>query len=67
MNKPLISVITPCYNAEVFLEETIECVFRQTYPHIELIIVDDGSTDRSSAILVESEKITGFNRNYASK
>ena len=41
----------PCYNSETFLEETIKGVFLQTYPHIELIIVDDGSTDLSPAIL----------------
>jgi glycosyltransferase involved in cell wall biosynthesis len=56
MNRPLISVIMPCYNAEAFVEETIECVFQQSYPHIELIIVDDGSTDRSPAILLEAAK-----------
>ena len=53
---PLISVIMPCYNSEAFLEETIAVVFQQTYPHIELIIVDDGSTDRSPAILLEAAK-----------
>jgi glycosyltransferase involved in cell wall biosynthesis len=56
MNKPLISVIMPCYNAEAFLESTIANVFQQTYPNIELIIVDDGSTDSSSAILINSAK-----------
>jgi len=53
---PLISVIMPCYNAEAFLEETIESVFQQTYPHIELIIVDDGSADQSPALLLEASK-----------
>ncbi|MDD1613733.1 MAG: glycosyltransferase [Methylococcaceae bacterium] len=53
---PIISIIMPCYNAEAFLEKTIEGVFQQTYPHVELIIVDDGSTDRSPAILLESAK-----------
>lgn len=56
MNRPLISVIMPCYNAEAFVEETIACVFRQSYRSVELIVVDDGSTDRSSAILFESAK-----------
>jgi glycosyltransferase involved in cell wall biosynthesis len=51
---PLISIIMPCYNAEAFVEETIASVFRQTYPNVELIIVDDGSTDRSPAILLEA-------------
>lgn len=53
---PLISVVMPCYNAEAFVEESIACVFQQTYPNVELIIVDDGSADRSPAILLESAK-----------
>ncbi len=56
MKSPLISVIMPCYNAEAFLEETIAGVFQQTYPNIELIIVDDGSTDRSPRLLNEAQK-----------
>ena len=42
---PLISVIIPCYNAGNFLSRTIESVFDQTYENIEIIIVNDGSTD----------------------
>lgn len=49
--KPLISVIMPCYNAESFLSEAIDSVLRQTYPNVEVIIVDDGSTDGSRKIL----------------
>lgn len=56
MNNPLISVIMPCYNAKAFLEETIAGVFRQSYPHIELIVVDDGSDDCSLEILLEAKK-----------
>lgn len=43
----LISVVMPIYNAEVFLERAIESVKAQTYGDIELILVDDGSSDRS--------------------
>jgi teichuronic acid biosynthesis glycosyltransferase TuaG len=45
MNKYLISIITPCYNSEQFLKETIESVLAQTYKNWEMIIVDDCSTD----------------------
>ena len=44
---PKISVLIPCYNAERFIGETLESVFRQTWPEIEVIVVDDGSQDRS--------------------
>jgi len=46
----------PCYNAEAFLESTIANVFQQTYSNIELIIVDDGSTDSSPELLSKSAK-----------
>ena len=47
----------PCYNAEAFLESTIAKVFQQTYSNLELIIVDDGSTDSSSTLLIEAVKV----------
>lgn len=46
----LVSVITPCYNGEKFIRETIESVLAQTFPVMEMIVVDDGSTDHSSKI-----------------
>ncbi len=51
----LISVIMPCFNAERYLREAVDCVLKQTYPNIELIIVDDGSTDGSVEILQSYE------------
>ena len=50
-NQPLVSVITPCYNMENFVAETVHSVINQTYPHWEMIIVDDASTDQTDAIL----------------
>ena len=48
MNPPLVSVITPAYNAEKYIGEAIESVQAQTHKDWELIIVDDGSTDKTA-------------------
>ena len=48
--KSLITVIIPIYNGELFLSECIESVRRQSYPHWELLLIDDGSSDRSADI-----------------
>ncbi|MGP4843261.1 glycosyltransferase family 2 protein [Marinobacter sp. 1Y8] len=50
-NQSLISIVTPTYNREAFLGEAIQSVIDQTYEHFELIIVDDGSTDESEALV----------------
>jgi len=55
MSKPNVSVITPVYNAEEFLRETIESVLNQTYEDFEYLLIDDCSTD-SSAEIVKSYK-----------
>jgi glycosyltransferase involved in cell wall biosynthesis len=47
----LVSIVTPCHNAAPFVAETIESVAAQTYPHIEHILVDDGSTDGSWEVI----------------
>ena len=48
---PLVSVIIGNYNYGDFLADAIESVFKQTYIHFELIVVDDGSTDKSREII----------------
>jgi len=51
--KPIVSIITPFLDAQDFLQEAIESVIAQTYEHWELLLVDDGSTDKSTTIAQE--------------
>jgi glycosyltransferase involved in cell wall biosynthesis len=46
----LVSVVIPCYKLAHFLGETIESVLRQSYPHREIIVVDDGSPDNTAEV-----------------
>lgn len=48
--EPLISVIIPAYNVEKYLERCLNSVIRQTYRNIEILLIDDGSTDQTGAI-----------------
>ena len=48
--EPLISVIVPVYNVEDYLDQCMESIVGQTYPHLEILMVDDGSTDNSGAL-----------------
>ena len=49
MNK-LVSILIPCYNSERFILDSINSLLKQDYENIEIIIVDDGSTDESLRI-----------------
>ena len=51
ISQPLVSVITPCYNAEKFIAEAIRSVIAQTYKNWEMLICDDCSMDRSAEII----------------
>ena len=58
--KPLISIITAVYNGEKFLEQTIQNIVNQTYPNIEYIIIDGGSTDKTCEIIKRYEHLIDY-------
>jgi alpha-1,3-rhamnosyltransferase len=57
---PLVTVAVPSYNHERFIEECIDSIIAQTYKNIDLIVVDDGSTDRSPEMLKTLQSKYGF-------
>ena len=56
MDKPLVSVVTPCYNGEPYLEEFFESLLNQTYENLEMIFVNDGSKDDTEKIALQYKK-----------
>ena len=56
IKKPLVSIILSIYNDEKFIKKSINCLLNQTYKNIEIIIINDGSTDKSQKILKVFEK-----------
>jgi glycosyltransferase involved in cell wall biosynthesis len=59
MDNDLVSAIIPCFNAERWISETLASLLAQTHPALEIIVVDDGSTDGSTGLVEEfvSEKV----------
>lgn len=53
MNGPLVTVMMPAYNHEQFVRKAVESVWNQSCRNLELVVIDDGSTDRTEAILRE--------------
>lgn len=56
MEKPLVSVIVPCYKQAGFLPETLDCILAQTYNNWECIVIDDGSPDNTEEVAGEYVK-----------
>ena len=70
---PLVSVLLPVYNVELYIEEALCSILNQTYTNFECIVIDDASTDRTVQIiesvkddrivLIKKEKNTGYTKN----
>ncbi|MFZ2038541.1 MAG: glycosyltransferase family 2 protein [Minisyncoccia bacterium] len=61
-----VTIIIPTYNAEKYIAETIDSILNQTHKNIEIIVVDDGSTDNTKEIIkdyIENKKIIYFRKN----
>lgn len=58
MSTPLVSICMPCHNAGKYVAEALDSVLEQSYPNIEIIVVNDGSTDHSAEVL-ESYRAKG--------
>ena len=65
MSEPLVSVLITAYNAEPWLADTLASVRAQTYPHVEVVVVDDGSTDETLAVARSFDGVTVLHQRNA--
>ncbi len=56
MKKDLISIIIPCYNVEKYISKCLDTVRHQSYQNLEIILIDDGSSDKTLEIIKQAEK-----------
>ena len=61
VNKPLVSIVFTSYNHKEYLKQALDSLVNQTYPNLEIIIIDDCSTDGSQQVLKEYEHIPNIN------
>jgi glycosyltransferase involved in cell wall biosynthesis len=59
---PLVSIVIPCFNHAQFLAEAVESALAQTHPRVEVLVVDDGSTDNTAAIVARYEGVRCIRR-----
>lgn len=57
MNASLVSVVVPAFNAQTTIRQTIQAILNQTYNNVQIIIVDDGSTDNTASIVKSFQKV----------
>jgi len=62
---PLVSVVIPVFNGARFLREAIESVLAQTYANVEIVVVDDGSTDETPAMIASFDTVRGMRQEHA--
>lgn len=69
IDHPLVSVLLPSYNAGLYLRPALESVLRQTYSHLEILIIDDGSTDDSFSTItnITDSRITIIHQENSGK
>jgi len=60
--QPLVSIIIPCYNSEKYIDKCIESIINQSYKYIEIVVVDDGSTDDSIEILKKYSNVKVYSQ-----
>ena len=51
MSSPLVSILIPVYNVEAYLSQCLDSVIGQTYANLQIVLIDDGSTDKSWEIM----------------